>query len=1352
VRAAFSAYLLLASLAGAGEGEAAVRETVCPRVAAAPALDGKLDEPCWQAAAALSDFTPPQSKQAPAKRVQARICFDDQALYLGVVCEEPQPGRIRARATGKSSEVWLDDCVEVWIRTTDSALEFDQFIVNTLGTRQSLRRRQGAAAPWEPAWRAAVAKGEKEWVAEFAIPFGDLGLRTPARGEMIQLKIGREDYTAEPAALSTWPPGSRYAGTEDFAPVYLEDANLLRNADFAERAGGKAAGWSFSENGKDAALFASEPEAGHHVIHFSAPGRYCTAGQSLKLKPDAWYRLTARVKGGAGVYLRARTVLKAGGPSVPHTVTAKPSTEYGTAEVLFPTGPSGEAAIIIGGDEPLGKGEVRIAGLRVVREAGVRDFGPRIPVAADAPQPTTVTKLLVTDCRALRGFIGTPVDGTEASRDWAGEEYEYNRGGRASAGVGYSYQGNDGLHVSFADAQGFHAVLIRGGAKVKLYRDGDRYDEPGKGVLVSEFPGRCKTSRALFKDPVKTDHVSFFGLTDGYLANVSFFRVAQGRGELPEPAGFSAGGAVAKVEEPEFAARFPDSARKAYVLESGAGRAPAIEAPAGAAVHLMAAPLTEETPIAAVGLDFVVRGGVEQLPFAAAVQDPLNPRSELFGADFVLDKPGRVRLILDFPDQVVPKGARLWLTLAFGAAVKLEGLDGQGPRVELYRVERAKALPEALAYRKLLMKTYFCSLSEARPWTGWYTDEEIERSLKGKYGPQLRDFRMTIDQCRALSAEDPFVKQFYEWVWRQYRPWRKERNRGVWLDASHAKVGAVAGAPEWAVVARQAWLTARQVPKWWMDHRMVPTGEFGGEVGDDTDQYGNYQDFVMFERDGVAAELLDGAERLAELAEAGNLEEGLNRHTMDPLHAYEEGINHLAVMSWWHYGDPVYFERCLVNARSTEKLTVVTPKGHRHFKSQTEGSADLRMDRKTDEDGGAHPLMWHPTLEVAWYNQNPKALKMLREWADGWLEHMTPGKYATSVEVATEKVTASDPKPFTGVYGGQGSAFLFLYDITGEEKYIRPYLEYLAAGQTDLGLMLVDLARRHGLRDLREKLAANEKVKGAAAFALTGDKAPLLDALKMDLAELQNYGLMYTEAEPFTDRVFLYPLHHAAIAYTGGYATRNKLNHSHAVSWDGFGTDYAALVVETGPQRFKALLYNFTGEARTGRFRLWTLEHGRYRLTLGPDAGAGRAEKVEREENVEIVRGAPLALTLPPKTAMVLGLTQTEKGDDLRLRADLALSPRELKVGGGTVRGIAHNIGSRDVESFEVALVDEKGAVRARKTLGRLEAPLDLTPRRMEFALEGLPADAKGWTLVLDPDERIPEIYEGNNRAAIVRP
>ena len=444
----------------------------------------------------------------------------------------------------------------------------------------------------------------------------------------------------------------------------------------------------------------------------------------------------------------------------------------------------------------------------------------------------------------------------------------------------------------------------------------------------------------------------------------------------------------------------------------------------------------------------------------------------------------------------------------------------------------------------------------------------------------------------------------------------------------------------------------------------------------------------------------------------------------------------------------------MVAARSTEALTVVTPKGHRHFKSQECGAADLRMERKTDTDGHAHPLMWHPTLEVAWYNHNPRAVKHLREWADGWLEHMEPGKYATAVEVATERVVDTTDRPLYGGYGGSGSAFLYLYWITDDERYLKPFFEAFAKGSrnTSPHLILPELIHRQGLAFLGPKLKDVVAGEGAAETLVTGDKGPLVEALKRDIAELQRFPAMYTTTEPFTDRVFLNAISNAAITYTGGYATRNKLPHTHAVSWEGLGTDYAALVLRAKRDGLKVLVYNFADHPLSGQMRLWTLDHGLYQLRVGPDAdGDDAMDRPTRDERLEVLRATAVPLTLPPKAVTVVELKQTERLDDERLRADLALSSREIRVEGADVRGVAHNIGSRRVEAFEAALVDGEGKVRVRKALGPLDAPLDLVPRRLDFVLDGLPPDAKGWSVVLDPEGRVPEIFEGNNRAGIAR-
>src|SRR5437764_6885330 len=95
---------------------------------------------------------------------------------------------------------------------------------------------------------------------------------------------------------------------------------------------------------------------------------------------------------------------------------------------------------------------------------------------------------------------------------------------------------------------------------------------------------------------------------------------------------------------------------------------------------------------------------------------------------------------------------------------------------------------------------------------------------------------------------------------------------------------------------------------------------------------------------------------------------------------------------------------------------------------------------------------------------------------------------------------------------------------------------------------------------------------------------------------------MYTEVECFTDRVFLYAAINPSIAYTGGYTTRNKLNLTYAVSWTGFGTDYAALVTAATRDHLKVLLCNLSDHPLTGQGKLWRLEPGEYELTVGPDA------------------------------------------------------------------------------------------------------------------------------------------------------
>ena len=1323
-----SLFALLLALAGGALG-AIPGSIVANRTTVAPNLDGILNDACWRETAAIHDFSNVLRQGPPGEAMTAHLCFDDLNLYLAFVCGEPEPGKIRAASRDGADDVWTDDCVEVWIRTTGVVGDHDQFIVNTEGSRQTERIRGGTQAiVGTPIWNTKAAVGPTRWTVEMRIPFSALELDEIRKGQMLEIKFGREDHTGPRSVYTTWPAGTAYGHRGQMGKLYLGDPNLIPNADMSKREQDQVASWHFGK--KDASLYRTVDHAGKNVIEVTNPGRYATASQSLQLEPETSYRLEAEAKGNTGIYVRARTTHKDRKGSVAHTFHTKPSEEYRRYGVAFRTGENGRALLIIGSSGSDPEGHVFLRSLRLMSDVSRRQVGPAIPVQTNTGAPVVITKLQVADCRAVRGFIGTPCDGTLNSYSWSASTWEYGMGG-GGAGVGYDYNGNDGLHVRLEKDEAPQAIVIRGGIRAKLYTDADRLDGPGNGRLIWEFPGQATDSRALFEQPLVARKFSFYNVGDGIIGDLSFFRYRNGLGDLPEPEHYGLRG---KAEaSPMMTTRFGKEDRSAYLFAPGQETAsPSLKLSRGQYVHFITPAFPEETPLAAVGINAIVAGINAPVGFTVRVQDPITPRLELCGPDMVLSGGGRMRVVLDGPDQIIPKGHSLWVSVAFQAPVTLEDAT-----LELYRVSRERALPSALAHRLFLMKSVFICASEARRWATLNPETDLETFFReDQWGKQIKEVFATADHLAYLDPEHDLVRQ-YQWVYYRRKGWPK----------MPTTIDQIPGAPEWAVVARQAWLNARSVPEWWSDNRLAPSGEFGGVMNDDTDMYQNYVALPFFENDGVAAEMLAGARNLAELAQKNNLRHGLNKRSMDPLHAYEEGVNHDATMALWHYGDPVYLERCIVNARSTEALTVRLPDGGRLFKSQRLGAEDLEIDRPPDRDAHAHPLMWHPTFMVLWYNRNPRALAHVREWADTWMKHMEPGKFATGIDVKTGKTVNSDKTPFGGGYGGQASAFLFLYDLTGDETYVAPLLNEFEAGRSArrVNYYLPSLFHRLDMSRFAQHLPSILQGSDMARFLATGNRAPLMDALKRYVGEYQYFPIIYTSAEQFTDRIFLYGLYDPSNAYTGGFAARNSYWHTFAVGWAGFGTDYAALVTRAKPDHFRATAYSFAEEPVQGIATFWRLDHGVYRITTGPDRdGNDEMDHAIDSRELEIARGTTVPVTLPSKTQVVIEAKQVRKLDPIWDRADLAISPMEIRVQDGIVNGVAHNIGAKTARAI-MALRDPGGRVVSRTDLGQLDAPLDLIPKRQPFTLKGLPEDHAGWTVVIDPDGAFDEIYEGNN-------
>jgi hypothetical protein len=973
----------------------------------------------------------------------------------------------------------------------------------------------------------------------------------------------------------------------------------------------------------------------------------------------------------------------------------------------------------------------------------------------------TIRKASVVDCRVVRGFLGTLVDGSVRSWDYRGTVREYPR--TASDGVAYSYLNNDGAHIRLADGESFNMVVLRGGAKARMYVDVNGLTEPAGCEPVCRFEGGKEVETVCLDHVIKAAKVSFFGVEGGAFADVAFYRVREGAGvdstaetwtpgpgpyDLPKPQSqFAPESLYLGMKE-----RYGDRQHRVVPLVKENGVAVPLSLKGGQPVHLVSGLLSGGRGLSAIDLTAKVVGEAGSHTLTIAVQDPLDPRLDLTWVELEIQVPGSLELQLDVPDQVLPENSQLWLTLRSDKDVQLET-----PRFGLHFVPQKQALPEALTWRKLLMRSFYSLMSEPRPWGAYGKRSREEFYASNRYAGQCPELFMTIDQCHALAPADDMVRQYREWVYL--------RNLDKLSDIAPPPEPP-AGVPAWAWYPRQAWLEVRRIAQWWLDERLVPTGEFGGRVGDDTDMYQQYADLPLFEDAGVGAHVLDGAARLAELADKENLRDGLNLETTDSLHAYEEGINHLALMARWFYGDPIYLERCMESARNMETLTIVTEDGRRHFRDgQRMGFEDLQKPRAPKVDGSSTPLMWHTALQVADYNRNPRALKVLQEWADTWLRFLKPGQWATDVEVLSGKVVDSEPaRPLYGGYRTQGVAFTWLYALTGQGRYIEPFLHYYRQRQAPLpaDMLMGDVYCLGGLDALDpatlQQLARNNP---ALALYVANDPGPLVKATigsprgsqqGIDtLYDARRWPDMYTTSHQFTDRVFPDLLQNASVSYLGGFCHRNKFNPVPAASWEGFGTEYAALVLRNRRDSVKLLVYSFASKPLTGRMRLWALAHGAYRLTVGPDTdGDFKADKIETDKFIELARADAIPLTIQPGMVTVVTLEQQRELDPIVARADLAITRREVSLRDGVVSGTVHNLGSAAVDDVVIAVAAEDGRIIVRKSLGALAAPVDLVPKRIQFTLPLPEPPARGWRLVVDPDNKVPEIYEGNNEAPLV--
>jgi len=173
--------------AGAGEAPPGIRTWQAPpRTAAPPTLDGRLDDPCWNQALALTEFhllgTAAASPAADLPATRALLAWDAQALYVAFDCREPLAATLVTKVSEPDGPVWSDDSVEIFLDPAGTREGFVQIAVNAAGTLMD-GIQCGLPGKLDLTWDtgAAVAgnRAAEGWTVELAIPWAGLPLTAP---------------------------------------------------------------------------------------------------------------------------------------------------------------------------------------------------------------------------------------------------------------------------------------------------------------------------------------------------------------------------------------------------------------------------------------------------------------------------------------------------------------------------------------------------------------------------------------------------------------------------------------------------------------------------------------------------------------------------------------------------------------------------------------------------------------------------------------------------------------------------------------------------------------------------------------------------------------------------------------------------------------------------------------------------------------------------------------------------------------------------------------------------------------------------------------------------------------------
>jgi hypothetical protein len=134
-------------------------------------VDGRMDEPAWQAAPLEDDFTQvnPDEGEPASVHTAFRVLWDDKYLYFGAICDDPEPP---TRTLSRRDRFIEGDTVQFDLDTTLDRRTAYHFQVFAAGQQLDAIHFNDTdfTTDWDAAWESKVARTDRGWSVEMKIP------------------------------------------------------------------------------------------------------------------------------------------------------------------------------------------------------------------------------------------------------------------------------------------------------------------------------------------------------------------------------------------------------------------------------------------------------------------------------------------------------------------------------------------------------------------------------------------------------------------------------------------------------------------------------------------------------------------------------------------------------------------------------------------------------------------------------------------------------------------------------------------------------------------------------------------------------------------------------------------------------------------------------------------------------------------------------------------------------------------------------------------------------------------------------------------------------------------------------